>query len=158
MPTRRQVMTGSAAFAAASLLHGQAVLADHEGAEHLPAGHVEAAIRQRTGGAQVNRGRVSLGIPQIAENGLAVFTTVDVESPMTTADHVKAIHLISEKNPIAQIASFRIGPRAGRAKVSTNIRLGGTQRVTALAEMSDGSFWADEKSVIVTIAACIDGG
>jgi sulfur-oxidizing protein SoxY len=154
MPTRRQMMTGSAALAAASLLRGRAVLADH-----IPlSAQAQAAIQERTGGAAVNRGRVSLGIAQIAENGLSVYTTVEVQSPMTPADHVKAIHIISEKNPLAQIASFRLGPRAGRARVATNIRLAASQRVTALAEMSDGSFWSDEKSVIVTIAACIDGG
>ncbi len=152
MPTRREMLIGSAALAAASLLHAPATLANH--AEH----QAQIAIRERTGGAVVNVGRVTLGLPQIAENGQAVFTTVDVQSPMTAQDHVKAIHLISEKNPIAQIASFRFGPRAGRAKVSTNIRLAASQRVIALAEMSDGSFWADEKSVVVTIAACIDGG
>jgi sulfur-oxidizing protein SoxY len=151
MPTRREMMIGSAALAA-SLLHAPATLASQ------PDDQAKAAIRERTGGAAVNVGRVTLGIPQIAENGQVVFTTVDVQSPMTRQDHVKAIHLISEKNPIAQIASFRLGPRAGRAKVSTNIRLAASQRVIALAEMSDGSFWADEKSVVVTIAACIDGG
>jgi sulfur-oxidizing protein SoxY len=81
-----------------------------------------------------------------------------VESPMTPQDHVKAIHLFSEKNPIAHIASFRIGPRAGRAKISTNIRLAASQKVTAVAEMSDGSLWSDERNVIVSIAACVDGG
>lgn len=149
MPTRREMMTGSAAIAAASLLHAPMVLAQSQ---------VETALRERTAGAAVSQGRVTLGLPQIAENGQAVFTTVDVDSPMTSGDHVKAIHLLSEKNPIPHIATFRFGPRAGRAKVSTNIRLAASQRVIALAEMSDGSFWADEKSVVVTIAACIDGG
>ncbi len=149
MLTRREMMIGSAAFAAASLLQAPAALAENQ---------AEAAMRERTGEAAINSGRITLGLPQIAENGLAVFTTVTVESPMTAEDHVKAIHLYSEKNPIAHIASFRLGPRAGRAKVSTNIRLAASQRVVALAEMSDGSVWADEKSIVVTIAACIDGG
>jgi sulfur-oxidizing protein SoxY len=149
MPTRREMMIGGAAIAAASLLDAPGVLAENQ---------IEAAIRQRTGGAAVNSGRVTLGIPQIAENGLAVFTTVEVESPMTAGEHVKAIHLLSEKNPIPHITTFRLGPRAGRAKVSTNIRLAASQKVVALAEMNDGSFWADEKSIVVTIAACIDGG
>ena len=77
---------------------------------------------------------------------------------MTQDDHVKAIHLFSEKNPLAHIVTFRLGPRAGRAMVSTNIRLAASQRVTAIAEMNDGRFFADERSLVVTIAACIDGG
>jgi sulfur-oxidizing protein SoxY len=119
---------------------------------------LEDAIRERTRGAAVEPGRVTLGIPQIAENGLSVFTTVSVESPMTPRDHVKAIHIFSEKNPIAHIVTFRFGPRAGHAKIATNIRLADSQRVTAIAEMSDGRFYSDERNVVVTIAACIDGG
>jgi sulfur-oxidizing protein SoxY len=118
----------------------------------------DAAIRKMTGGAPIGDGRVTLTVPQVAENGLSVYTTVTVDSPMTEADHVRAIHIFSEKNPIAHLMTFHLGPRAGVAKVSTNIRLAASQQVTAIAEMSDGSIWRDRKDVIVTIAACIDGG
>ena len=77
---------------------------------------------------------------------------------MTADDHVRAIHLIAEANPIARLVTFRLGPRAGEAKVSTNIRLAASQNVTALAELSNGTYWRDVKPVIVTLAACIDGG
>ena len=77
---------------------------------------------------------------------------------MTADDHVKAIHILSEKNPVAEVVKFNLSPRMGRAKVSTSIRMADTQRVLAVAEMSDGSFWSDEAHVIVTLSACIDGG
>ena len=150
MPTRREMIAGGVALATASLARAVPASADD--------GPLEAAIRERTAGAAVKAGRVSLGIPSIAENGFAVFTTIEVESPMTAGDHVKAIHLFSEKNPIAHITTFHLSPRAGRAKVATNIRLAASQRVVALAQTSDGSFWSDEQSVVVTVAACIDGG
>lgn len=118
----------------------------------------DEALRSLTNGAEVKAGRVTLTIPGIAENGLSVYTTVAVDSPMTEADHVRAIHILSPRNPIALISSFHLGPRAGRPQVSTSIRLAGSQEVAAVAEMSDGSFWKDSKKVIVTIAACIDGG
>lgn len=118
----------------------------------------DEAVAALTGGAAVNDGRVTLTIPAIAENGLSVYTTVTVESPMTAADHVRAIHILSEQNPIAHLLTVHLGPRAGRAQVATNIRLAASQEVTALAELSDGSFWRDSKLVVVTIAACIDGG
>jgi len=149
MPTRREMLNAAAVLAGASFLGLRPTRA---------ATQVEEAIRETTGGAAVEMGRVKLGIPQIAENGLSVFTTVEVDSPMTQADHVKAIHIFSEKNPVAHIVTFRIGPRAGRAQISTNIRLAASQRVIAIAEMSDGRFFTDERSVVVTIAACIDGG
>jgi sulfur-oxidizing protein SoxY len=149
MPTRRDVIIG--AGAAASLA------AMPRGAQATPEMRDEA-IAAITGGAPVKDGRVRLTIPGVAENGLSVYTTVAVESPMTEADHVKAIHIISEQNPIAHLMTFHLGPRSGVAKVATNMRMGTSQEVTALVEMSDGSFWRDRKKIIVTIAACIDGG
>jgi sulfur-oxidizing protein SoxY len=116
------------------------------------------AIRSLTSGAPVQQGRVTLSMPSIAENGLSVFTTVLAESPMTETDYVKAIHLFSEKNPIPRIASFYFTPAMAQAKVSTNIRLSASQKVTAIAVMSDGSLWSGETNIVVTIAACIDGG
>jgi len=118
----------------------------------------DAAVAELTGGAPVHDGRVTLTIPAIAENGLSVYTTVAVDSPMTAAEHVRAIHILSAENPIARLATFQLGPRAGIAQVSTNIRLAASQEVTALAELSDGSFWQDRREVVVTLAACVDGG
>ena len=100
------------------------------------------------------------GLTEISPCGewLSVPLTVSVDSPMTADDHVKAIHILSEKNPVAEVVKFNLSPRMGRAKVSTSIRMADTQRVLAVAEMSDGSFWSDEAHVIVTLSACIDGG
>jgi sulfur-oxidizing protein SoxY len=118
----------------------------------------DEAIATITQGAPVHDGRVRLTIPAIAENGLSVYTTVAVESPVTATDYVRAIHILAEQNPIARLVTFHLGPRAGVAKVSTNIRLAASQQVTALAELSDGTFWQDRRNVVVTLAACIDGG
>ena len=149
MPTRRTIIIGAGAAAGLAMLP-QAARATPEMRDE--------ALATLTKGAPVKDGRVTLTVPAVAENGLSVYTTIAVDSPMTEADHVRAIHILSEKNPIAHLMSFHLGPRAGLAKVSTNMRLGASQQVTALAEMSDGSFWRDRKDVVVTIAACIDGG
>ena len=99
--------------------------------------------------------RITLDVPSLVENGNAVPLTIAVDSPMTETDHVKAIHIVNEKNPQPQIISVVLGPRAGKAAVSTRIKLADSQRVTALAEMSDGSFWSGSADVIVTLAACV---
>jgi sulfur-oxidizing protein SoxY len=117
---------------------------------------MQDAIRTVVGSARMNRGRVSLELPPLSENGHAVPLTVSVESPMTAADHVRAIHIFTEKNPQPNVATFRLGPRAGRARVATRIRLAHTQTVTAIAELSDGAFWADSATVVVTLAACLE--
>ena len=117
---------------------------------------MEQAIRDFVGEAHVRPGRVSLDLPPLVENGNAVPLNVTVESPMTPADHVKAIAVFNEKNPQPHVAVFRLGPRAGRASVSTRIRLADSQKVTAVAQLSDGSFWSDSADVIVTLAACVE--
>jgi sulfur-oxidizing protein SoxY len=117
---------------------------------------LDAAIRSFTDGVAVREGRVKFEISPLVENGNAVPVSVDVESPMTAADHVRRIALFNEKNPQADIVVFHLGPRAGRARVATRIRLATSQAVVALAEMSDGSFWSSRANVIVTLAACIE--
>ncbi|MGQ9367284.1 thiosulfate oxidation carrier protein SoxY [Azospirillum sp. ST 5-10] len=149
MPTRREIMAG------VGLAGGLALLP--RGGWATPALRDEA-MAALTKGAAISDGGMTLTIPAVAENGLSVYTTVAVDCPMTADDHVRAIHILSEQNPIAHLLTFHLGPRSGIAKVSTNIRLAASQEVTALAEMSDGRFRRDRKTVIVTIAACIDGG
>jgi len=116
----------------------------------------EPAIIAVTRGAKLVRGRVRLEMPVIADNGNAVPLRVTVESPMTLADRVKAIHLVSDRNPVRNMASFHFGPAIGRAELSTRVRLAGSQNVTAIAEMADGTFWMDRSHIQVTLSACVD--
>ena len=123
---------------------------------HATPQEMQEAIRKVIGTARVTKGRVKLDLPPLSENGNTVPLTVSIESPMTPADHVRAIHVFTELNPQPDVASFRFGPRAGRAQVSTRIRLANTQTVTAIAELSDGSLWSATASVVVTLAACLE--
>jgi sulfur-oxidizing protein SoxY len=118
---------------------------------------LRGAIAEVVGEAPLRAGRVTLELPPLVENGNAVPLAVSVDSPMTASDHVTAIHIFNEKNPQPYVLTARLGPRAGRARVSTRIKLADAQRVIAVAEMSDGSFWTASADVIVTIAACVEG-
>ena len=111
-----------------------------------------------TKGKTVNAGRVRLELPRLAENGHSVPMTVRVDSPMTAAEHVRAVHIISEKNPVREMASFWLGPHSGRAEIASRIRLNDTQRMVAIAELSDGSFWSDAADIEVLQAACTEEG
>ena len=114
------------------------------------------AIRNVVGDAKINTGRVKLDIPPLVENGNTVPMTVSVISPMTPDDHVKSIHVFNEKNPQPNVGNYYLGPRAGRAQVSTRIRLADSQKITAIAQLSDGSFWQTSVDVVVTLAACTE--
>ena len=134
---------------------GLTVLLAVRPAEATPA-TMQDAIRAVVGAAPVTKGRVKLELPPLSENGNAVPLTVSVESAMTEAEHVRAIHVFTEKNPQPDVVSVRLGPRAGRARVSTRIRLADTQTVVAIGELSDGTFWSAEAAVVVTLAACLE--
>src|SRR3954465_2399680 len=102
---------------------------------------MEAAIREFAGKAAIRDGRVKLEIPALVENGNSVTLTVAVESPMSAADPVKSIAVLHDKNPQPNVAVFHLGPRSGRARVETRIRLATSQKLIAVAQMSDGSLW-----------------
>lgn len=116
----------------------------------------QAAIHQVTGGAKITPGRVKLELPPIVENGNSVQCTVTVASPMTPADYVKSIHVFTERNPQPNVIGVRLSPRSGIARFSARIRLADTQKVTAIAALSDGTFWSDRAEIVVTSGACLE--
>jgi sulfur-oxidizing protein SoxY len=124
-------------------------------AEATPAS-MKQAIRQIVGEAAVKPGKIKLDLPPLVENGNSVAMSVTVDSPMTAKDHVKAIHVFTEKNPQPNIISVQLGPRAGKAEIQTRVRLADTQSVIAICEMSDDSFWSDTVDVIITLGACLE--
>jgi sulfur-oxidizing protein SoxY len=115
---------------------------------------VEAEIKKLYDGKTMAEGRVKLDVPQIAENGLVVPITVDVESPMTEQNYVKAVHVFADGNPLPGVFTFRFSPLSGRASASTRMRLAQTQNIVAVAEMSDGSLFTTKAEVKVTIGGC----
>lgn len=115
-----------------------------------------AAIRNVVGQAPVRSGKVKLDIPPLVENGNTVPLTVSVASPMTADDYVKSIHVFNEKNPQPNIGNFHLGPSSGRAQISTRIRLADTQKVVAIARLSDDTFWQVTTEIVVTLAACTE--
>jgi sulfur-oxidizing protein SoxY len=118
---------------------------------------MRAAVQAFTGGSPVQAGRVRLEIATLVDNGNTVPVVVEVDSPMTPAEHVQRIGLFNEANPQPEVAVFHLGPHSGLARVSTRIRLATSQRVLALAQTNDGRWWQTHADVIVTLAACIEG-
>ncbi len=114
------------------------------------------ALATWAGRAPIQVGRVLLDVAPLVENGNTVPIKVSVQSPMTAADPVTEIAVFNERNPQRDVARFQLGPRAGRAEVSTRIRLATSQQLVALARLSDGSVWSHSVDVIVTLAACIE--
>jgi len=117
---------------------------------------LNGAIRNVAGEAPIRTGKVKLDIPPLVENGNTVPMTVSVASPMTANDYVKSIHVFNEKNPQPNIGNFYLSPSSGRAQISTRIRLADTQKVVAIARLSDDSFWQVVADIVVTLAACTE--
>ena len=145
--TRRQVVWAGAGLAACTLVRPAAAQTDE----------LAAAVSAYAAGQRVTEGKVKIDIAELVDNGNVVPISVSVNSPMTAASHVKAIAVFNEKNPQREVVKFDLGPRYGKAEVSTRIRLATTQKLVAVAQMNDGTFWSHTVEVIVTIAACIEG-
>ena len=151
---RRRLLT--AAGVSVSISIGLGLSAIVRAADAVPE-TLAAAVNTYAGGATVTAGKVVFDIAGLVDNGNTVPITVTVDSPMTVASHVTAIAVFNERNPQRDVARFTLGPRAGRAKVSTRIRLATSQKLVAVARMNDGTFWSQSVDVIVTLAACIEG-
>ncbi len=114
------------------------------------------AIEKIIGANSVRDGRVNLVIPPLVESGNLVVIKLSIESPMTANNYVKAVHVISEANPFPNIFTTYFTPRSGRAELTTRVRLADSQRVWAIAQMSDGSFWRGYADTLVTLSACTE--
>jgi len=121
---------------------------------YAKAGDADALMKKLTGGKSYKSGKVNLKLPEIAENGRTVPMSVSVDSPMTSKNYVKAIHVVSEGNPNPEVISFNLTPASGKAQVSTRIRLGKTQNIQAAAVMNDGSVYLTRQKIKVTIGGC----
>jgi len=146
---RRNFLSAAGAALAGSALQAHAQT-------FQPAQDIAPLIAKITGGATSVRSGVEIELPALAENGNSVPMRIKVASPMSESDHVKAIHVLAERNPRPLVATFRLGPHSGRAEIATRVRLAGTQRVTVLAELSGGRFVHGIADVLVTSAACLD--
>lgn len=141
------VLVGAAAAAATAGMLPRVSLADKAA--------MDEAIAKATGGAAATQsGRITLDLPQIAENGNTVPIGIEVDSPMTDGDYVKTVHIFAEANPRPEVCSIHFTPASGVAKASTRMRLIKTQNIVAVAEMSDGSFHSETVEVKVTIGGC----
>ena len=117
---------------------------------------LEDMVQPIVKGALLLNKDLEIQAPLLADNGSLVPIQVEVKSPMSELDHVTHIYLLSQRNPVTQMAMFQLGPWNGRAMVSTRVRLAGTQEVLALAQLSNGEFRYKQMEIIVTESACVD--
>jgi sulfur-oxidizing protein SoxY len=114
----------------------------------------EADIAKFTGGKTAEAGKITIDLPEIAENGNTVPLTVSVDSPMTAESHVTEVLVVADGNPRPGVATFRFTPLSGSAEATTRIRLATTQNIVVVAKTSDGKLYTGQKLVKVTIGGC----
>jgi len=149
LPDRRGFLLGTAGAAVMLGMLGRLPAA----AQDKPL-EADALVKAILKDAKPIEGRIAFELPEIAENGNTVPYSILVESPMTQADHVKAVHIIATGNPQPQIATFNFTPESGKASAASRMRLGRTQDIIAVAELADGKFLIGKRMVKVTIGGC----
>jgi len=145
-PSRREMMEVGLASVLAAALAPRLAMATEE--------TVAAELKKLYGDKPMADGKIKLDLPEIAENGLVVPLNVDVESPMTEQDYVKAVHVFADGNPLPQVVTYKFTPQSGKAAASIRMRLAQTQNVIAVAEMSNGALHTAKAQVKVTIGGC----
>ncbi len=113
-----------------------------------------AAIDKFTGGKTAAKGKISIELPEIAENGNTVPLAVSVDAPMAADNYVSEVLVVAEGNPNPGVATFHFTPMSGKAQASTRIRLATTQNIVVVAKTSKGEFFTGQKLVKVTIGGC----
>lgn len=144
--TRRETLTLAAIAGFAAALAPRMAFADEKA--------VAAEITKLYGEKKLDSGKIKLDVPEIAENGLVVPINIEVESPMTDADYVKAVHVYADGNPLPGVITYRFTPACGKAAASTRMRLAQTQNIVCVAEMSNGALYTTKANVKVTIGGC----
>jgi sulfur-oxidizing protein SoxY len=145
--TRRRLLQGAGALALAPALPSAA-------APELPD---IPLLAQLLAGRTPRWERLRLELPPLADNGLAVPLKLSMPGPFAPGPTVQAIHLFSEKNPVPDMAVFEYPVPVEKVEIDSRVRLAGSQKVVAVAVMSDATLYAASCDVIVTIAACLDG-
>jgi sulfur-oxidizing protein SoxY len=144
--TRRETLALAALASLATFLAPKMAMADEQA--------VAAEIKKLYGDKKFDSGKIKLDVPEIAENGLVVPVDVEVESPMTEEDYVKAVHVFADGNPFPSVVSYRFTPACGKAAASTRMRLAQTQNIICIAEMSNGDLYMTKANAKVTIGGC----
>jgi sulfur-oxidizing protein SoxY len=144
--SRREVLSAASLTALVAILLPRMARADEKA--------VQAELKKLYGDKTFESGRIKLDVPQSAENGLVVPINIDVESPMTADDYVKAVHVFADGNPQPGVVSYRFTPECGKASAATRMRLAQTQNVVCVAEMSNGKLYSTKSEVKVTIGGC----
>jgi sulfur-oxidizing protein SoxY len=99
-------------------------------------------------GAPVESKDVTVGGPDIAENGAVVPLTAS-----TTLAGAKRVLILVEKNPAALVAMFNVTDSV-EANFATRAKMGQSSDVYAVAIMGDGKAFYAKKEVKVTLGGC----
>jgi len=148
--TRRNVLAAAAAAAGAGF-------AGRGPVPPVDAGDSDddvAIVKQLTGKIPAKSDRIHLAMPRSFPNGYTVPLSLDIDSPMTEADHVRHVRVFAPRNPLIEVARFHLVPRRSEPRVSTRIRLAEPQYVLAVAEMNDGALLMTKTWVEVATNGC----
>lgn len=122
----------------------------------IAANSVPEALEELLAGRRaIESTRIRLDLPPHFEYGNTVPLAFTVDSLMTASEYVRSVRVFADGNPFPEVATFHFTPRSGRARTATRIRLNaGNQRVTVVAELSDGSALIGGAPVEISLGGC----
>ncbi len=114
-------------------------------------------LDERVRAAKIERGGLSLDIPTLAETGTSVPVVLFVDPARLAGRTVARLGIIAPQNPRPVALEIELGLILAQPRLTTAIRLGATQAVIGVAQLSDGTLWQHTIEVLLTGSACFDG-
>lgn len=100
-----------------------------------------AKLSEFAKGSAQEKGRVHIHLPSLTQDGKRTRIQVNVDSPMTSEDYVKSVHVLAERNTEPEVASYHFSPMSGKCEFVSRLRVAKSQTIIVGAEMSDGRFY-----------------
>lgn len=120
----------------------------------IPNEAVEKIYSERFQGRPIQRGKVTLDMPVMAEDGRYVPVVIESELPVTAEEYVKGVYLIVDHNPDPLVTAFHFTPALGPVNLQTRIKMKRTSWIRAIVETSKGELYADYLKVETTLNGC----
>lgn len=154
-PNRRTFLLGAGATVVGLMTATTRRAAALDGPITLPP-IVTRLVTDMAGPGEYYFGDLWMDLPIVAESGWSVPATFRVNGDITERNYVRRIIAFAPENPEYIVADYFLGPRAGKAEISTRVRVARQQTMYAVALMSNGFRWATSVELNVTSGACVE--
>jgi len=141
------VVSSTAGVAVAAGLITPSVVLAQWNEKAFKAKKVDEAVNNLFGGIAADSDKITVKVPDVAENGAVVPVTVS-----STLENIENISLLVEQNSSPLTASFDVQPNV-EGMISIRVKVGKSSDIIGVVK-ADGKLYTARKGVKVTLGGC----